>query len=295
VSTGDVVSGVGSVVGEAACAVVSDDWFVVSEASSEFPQARSSMFAGVRPAMNRTERRRNWWGESIANAYLSGVRQVNGYDPTMPATVRRTQAERSAASQAALLRAAAELIAERGPDGASLRSIGTRAGMSRAMPSYHFGSSDELIARIVRQGNEETIAATGAAIERARGDVASLSALDFLRMTIETYLEVIADPDAPEERAVVVLWGASFPSESPLSAVRESDDETHELLAGLIREGQTDGSIRSDVDAGHAAALVMGLARGVAGLSLNRPELASAEVRRLCGQAILATLTPDAR
>ena len=44
---------------------------------------------------------------------------------------RRTQAERRAASEAALLSAAAELIAERGFERTSLRSIGARAGTSR--------------------------------------------------------------------------------------------------------------------------------------------------------------------
>ena len=68
----------------------------------------------------------------------------------MPTGVeRRTQAERRAASEAALLSAAAELIAERGIERTSLRSIGDRAGASRAMPGYHFGSKEALIERLV--------------------------------------------------------------------------------------------------------------------------------------------------
>jgi AcrR family transcriptional regulator len=207
---------------------------------------------------------------------------------------RRTQAERRAASEAALLRAAAELIAEQGFERASLRSIGERAGVSRAMPGYHFGSKTALVARLARQGNERTFAATVATVERAHGDPEALSTLESLRIIIETYLEVIARSEAPEERAVLVMWGASLPAESPLSAVRDSDRETHELLTAFIREGQADGSIRSDVDAGSAAILVMGTARGVAGLSLNHPEVAgTAAVRQLCGEAIVATLAPD--
>jgi AcrR family transcriptional regulator len=210
------------------------------------------------------------------------------------APARRTQAERRAASEAALLRAAAELIAERGFDRASLRSIGARAGISRAMPGYHFGSKDALVAQLARQGNEKTMAATAAAVERAHGDIEALPTLEVLRSIIETYLEVVAGTDAPEERAVVVMWGASFPAESPLPAVRESDRATHELLTDLIGDGQTDGSIRTDIDATSAAVLVMGIARGIAGLSLNHPDVAdTVAVRQLCGEAIVATLAPD--
>jgi AcrR family transcriptional regulator len=164
------------------------------------------------------------------------------------------------------------------------------------MPAYHFGSKDELVARLARQGNEKTMAATAAAVERAHGDLDSMPTLQSLRAIIETYLDVLTGSDGPEERAVVVMWGASLAAESPLSAVRQSDRETHELLTGFIGEGQSDGSIRSDVDPAAAAALVMGMARGIAGLSLSHPDVAdTADVRRLCGEAISATLAPESR
>ena len=194
-----------------------------------------------------------------------------------------------------MLRAAAEVIAEQGFERASLRTIGARAGISRAMPAYHFGSKDALVARLARQGNERTLAATVAAVDQAQGDLDTMPTIEALRILIETYLEVLAGSDAPEERAVVVMWGASFPSEAPLSAVRESDLETLEILTTFIRQGQEDGSIRSDLDATSASVFVMGIARGIAGLSLNHPEIAdSTAVRRLCGQAIVATLGSDA-
>jgi AcrR family transcriptional regulator len=195
-----------------------------------------------------------------------------------------------------VLRAAAELITERGVDGASLRSIGARAGTSRAMPAYHFGSKDALIERLAQQGHERTMDATSLpAIEAAQRDVQELSTLDALRVTIETYLQVIAAPETPEERAVLVLWGASFPADTSLPALDRSDRDTHHQLAQLIRAGQQDGSIRDDVDPEDAAAVVMGMARGIAGLSLNQPDIADTDgVRRLCGRAIVELLQPTA-
>ena len=207
---------------------------------------------------------------------------------------RRTQAERRASSEAALLKAAAELIAERGVERASLRSIGARAGISRAMPAYHFGSKDALIARLAERGHERTLAATAAALERRGEQADSMTTLELLCVTIETYLEVLAAPDAPEERAVVVIWGAGFASDAPLPALVDSDRETHGHLAGLIRTGQADGSMRPDLDPDDAATIVMALARGLAGISLTDPSLADTPtVRHLCGTTIRSLLAPD--
>ncbi|OHV24694.1 TetR family transcriptional regulator [Parafrankia soli] len=204
---------------------------------------------------------------------------------------RRTQVERRAASEAALLRAAAELIAERGFERTSLRSIGARAGTSREMPAYHFGSKEGLITRLAERAHERTLEATAEALERTDRRAEELSALEALRVTIETYLEVFVAADAPEERAVVVMWGATFPSDSPLPAVVHADRQTHRDLAETIRAGQQDGSIRADADADAAAVLVMGMARGIAALSLAHPGAADpAKVQALCGEVITASL-----
>src|SRR5207245_1194918 len=101
---------------------------------------------------------------------------------------RRTQAERRAASEAALLRAAAELIAERGFERTSLRGIGARAGTSREMPAYHFGSKEGLISRLADRAHERTLEATAEALGCTDRRIEELSALEALRVTIETYL-----------------------------------------------------------------------------------------------------------
>ncbi|MCP4657706.1 MAG: helix-turn-helix transcriptional regulator, partial [bacterium] len=45
----------------------------------------------------------------------------------------------AAATREALLEAATELFAERGFDGAKVEAIARRAGVNKAMISYHFG------------------------------------------------------------------------------------------------------------------------------------------------------------
>lgn len=194
-----------------------------------------------------------------------------------------------------MLRAAAELIAERGVDRASLRGIGARAGISRAMPAYHFGSKDALIARLTEQAHERTLKATTDALRREHRDIDALSKLEVLLATIDTYLQVFTTADSPEERAVVVLWGATFPAEAPLPTAIEADRQTHAQLAGTIRDGQLENSIRRDIDADAAAVMVTGMARGIAALSLTQPGTTDmTAVRTLCHEAISAVLAPRA-
>lgn len=58
---------------------------------------------------------------------------------------RRTQAERTDEARAALVDAAVALIAERGLSGVTLSDVGARAGYSRGLAVYHFGSKTGLI------------------------------------------------------------------------------------------------------------------------------------------------------
>src|SRR5215510_769128 len=53
---------------------------------------------------------------------------------------------------ARLLDAAASLIAERGPQGFSLREVARRARVSEAAPYWHFASKEALLAAVAEQG-----------------------------------------------------------------------------------------------------------------------------------------------
>jgi AcrR family transcriptional regulator len=210
--------------------------------------------------------------------------------------LRRTQAERRAASEAALLRAAAELIAEVGIERASLRGVGERAGISRAMPAYHFGSKDGLVSSLVEYAYGRTFDATMTALRQTQGDIEQFPRLDLLRAIIQTYLALVGSGESVEERAVLVIWGATFPTGCDLPAMTRADQATHQVLARVIRECQDEGSVRADVDADAASLLVMGMARGTAALSLAHPDAADpAHVRELCGQAITAVLGTPSR
>jgi AcrR family transcriptional regulator len=59
--------------------------------------------------------------------------------------LRRTQAERTDEARTALIDAAIALIAERGLAGVTLSDVGAKAGYSRGLAVYHFGSKSGLI------------------------------------------------------------------------------------------------------------------------------------------------------
>jgi AcrR family transcriptional regulator len=206
---------------------------------------------------------------------------------------RRTQAERRSESEEALLRAAAELIAERGVERASLASIGRSAGASRGLPTHHFGSKDALVARLASRVQDHVAASVGDVLEgRAEGDGVEMSTLDVLRTTLDTYLGMFEDPTA-EERALIVMWGATFPSHASIDGMREADRRSYDGWADFIRQGQDDGSIRADLDANAAAVVLSGLMRGVAALLLVDSDIIDVDnTRATCDQWIVAAFAP---
>ncbi len=187
-----------------------------------------------------------------------------------PAPSRRTQAERRQTSERALLGAAAEVIAERGIGGASFAAIGDRAGTSRGLANHHFGSKDALVSRVAADAQERVLEAMAAAAVSEAGGVSgeSMSGLALIRIWVNTYLELFEHP-TPDLRALIVMWGAIFPSDSSLEGFLEADRRSYEGWTTNIKEGQRDGSIRDDIDPSASAVVLHGLLRGVAALMLT--------------------------
>lgn len=190
---------------------------------------------------------------------------------TRPMPTRRTQVERRQESERVLLAAAVEAIAERGITGASLSVIGERAGTSRGLPTHHFGSKDALVARVAARAQNRVRAATASAIAEAHQDIEALSALELIRATVDTYVGLFEHPTA-DERALIVMWGATFPSDSSVEGMLEADRTSYEGWSDLVAQGHRDGSIRPDADPAACAVILHGLLRGVAALLLTESE-----------------------
>ncbi len=205
---------------------------------------------------------------------------------------RRTQAERRSRSEEALLDAAAELIAERGVEGTSLASIGGRAGVSRGLPTHHFGSKDTLVARLAQRAQEGIAAAMVANLEKQARKLDEVSGLEVVHLTVDSYLEIFEHP-TPDERALLVMWGSTFPSRSSVEGMVEAERRSYEGLAEVIASGQRDRSIRSDVEPAAAAVLLLGMIRGIAALILTDSAVTDMRsVRRTCDEWVTSALAP---
>lgn len=87
----------------------------------------------------------------------------------------------------ALRAAAAELVAERGPTGFSLREVARRAGVSHGAPAHHFGTSKGLLTSVAAEGFENVSTAFEQAIEEVDDPVERLTAMGkaYVRIAIQ--------------------------------------------------------------------------------------------------------------
>jgi AcrR family transcriptional regulator len=166
---------------------------------------------------------------------------------------RRSQAERREASEARLLLAAAELIAEEGFAAASLQRIGTRAGYSRGLASQHFGSKDGLMQALIAAVIARSTALLEARASAGPNDSGPLAA-------ILVYADVILEQIErdPLIRAYWVMMASAIANRLPTQAVFLAEHEKVKLeLAALIEAGQTAGDLDPALDP-EAAALAIG-------------------------------------
>lgn len=157
------------------------------------------------------------------------------------ATLVRTQEERQASSDAAMASAAVELICERGAAATTLKDVGVRAGYSRGLAGYRFGSKAGLWAFLVHTIGEEWLA-------ELRRATAGTSGLQTLHAALDAHCAILIE--SPERfRAFYTLW---FDSVGPDPALRDQIARIHERrrhdVERWIRDGMQVGSVRPDAD-----------------------------------------------
>lgn len=160
---------------------------------------------------------------------------------SLSARVSRTQAERTAESDARMLEAAVALICERGADGTTLKDVGERAGYSRGLASYRFGNKAGLFCFMVRSIGEDWLQQLGQAVGNQVGLNAILAATDaHYRFVVES---------ADRIQAFYILW---FHSIGPDPELKEVIAHIHERrqrdVEAWIEGGIRDRSISETAD-----------------------------------------------
>ncbi|MBV2155587.1 TetR/AcrR family transcriptional regulator [Kitasatospora sp. SUK 42] len=199
---------------------------------------------------------------------------------------RRTQAERRARAEAALLAAAARLVAEHGSTGVTLARVGEEAGFSRGLATHYFGSKAALLARLQDEALAEAMAA--AAPERS-----GAGAVDELCRFARGCLEGVRNP-TDLGRAFVVLGAEALAGASELTdAVAELDARTRGWAADVVGQGLAEGEVRAGVDPQAFGLALVGLVKGLVSQAAAGPQafdvaVATAEAERWIRLALTA-------
>lgn len=161
-----------------------------------------------------------------------------------------TRADSAAATRAALLRAAGDLLDTGGPSAVTLRHVGTRAGVSRGAPYGHFPDKDHLLSQLVVDGWSR-LADTLAAIQ---GSLSSSSA------RLEAALMALLELARTQPHLYALMWVAPAGDPQPmLDAAGRSQDIFLDIVAEVVgRE-----------EARKFGALLMSSAHGIASMALS--------------------------
>jgi AcrR family transcriptional regulator len=168
----------------------------------------------------------------------------------------KTQEERSAQAREQIIRAAFICLGERGYQNTTLSDIATKAGCSRELPRYHFGSRDGLISTLI---NESEAYWSECFREQAKNQA---SAIDALCNIVDQYTAPFTS-DSPRLRGQAVLvFGAADPSNGKL---RVQLSQAQRRLRGALMEIITrDPHItRADHNAHELATIIYGTLRGL--------------------------------
>ena len=175
----------------------------------------------------------------------------------------------------ALRAAAADLIAERGVSGFSLREVARRAGVSHAAPTHHFGDARGLLTSLAIEGFRHLDTALATAIAGVDDPI------DQLARTGRAYVEVARS--SPGHCAVMFRHDL-LDTDDP--AYGECGDGAHGRLTAVL--GAVRDTYNPNLDVDLAAGLCWSAMQGLVQLHPNMAEVAERHDRRLADPGDLA-------
>jgi AcrR family transcriptional regulator len=176
-----------------------------------------------------------------------------------------TQAERTAISDKAMLDAAIDLILQRGTDGTTLLAIGEKAGYSRGLATYRFGSKAGLFDAVCKSISRRWLS-------YLKSGVGSKVGVDAMCVALDAFFQFISDFPRDARVLQILYCGAA----SPQSEYRQTSVNIHQRqrddVAEWVRAGIREGSIRDDANPESVAAQYIAYISGMTYLWLINPE-----------------------
>jgi AcrR family transcriptional regulator len=192
---------------------------------------------------------------------------------TTATTFRRSQEDRRAHSERALIDAAAQLIAEGGSAAVTLAKVGERAGFSRGLANHHFGTKANLMARVIHDVTDTFQASLNSAPNNG-------TVKHNLQYLITIYMNVVQNPQ-PINRARLVLFGEAITeSFAYQNVIQECDRLFRTSLEEAFQRGIESGEMQPGLDSSSLAIITIGLLRGIACQAFTQPELNTQGARR---------------
>jgi len=208
----------------------------------------------------------------------------------MEASVEAARRERKLESEKAqrIVAAMRESVGTLGAAGATFDRVAERAGVSRGLLHYYFGSKERLLVEVVRHDTELRIGA----LER------NLAKADTLEAIVDVLVSQVRNFLAEDPAAQAVIY-------EMLSASRHHDDLRREMgelyrqvrgqVAGVLREKDAAGVVKLRDDAANVAAVLFALGDGIVMQILSDPDWDSGPAFDLGVRTARFLLGADAR
>jgi AcrR family transcriptional regulator len=184
--------------------------------------------------------------------------------------LRRTQAERRAASERRIIEAAIRVIGKKGTARLTLAEVGIEAGYSRGLPTHLFGSKERLLLRVVDSFINLRSQFVLPDWEKAKG-------LKVLRTTIHRWAEV--GQAHPEYfRTFQILTGEAACEKSvDISAdlrlhIHQLNRLVRERIHHFLKQARAEACIAANVDPGYTALVIVSTLRGLIAQWVLDPE-----------------------
>jgi AcrR family transcriptional regulator len=187
----------------------------------------------------------------------------------------------------ALLRAALELIAERGYANLTVADVCMRAGYSRGIVTYHFSSKAALVEDLLDEVFQKGLHMYGA------DEGTTPIGLDGLNAMIDSFLVgVRQDPTAIRGYSRLILEGLSSADGELADRLRLYSRSVRTMIERPIRRGVEEGLLKPNLDVSAHAAALYGALRGISYQWLLDPDF-DVVAALLALKALVASLATE--
>jgi len=164
-----------------------------------------------------------------------------------------------------MIDAAIDLILEKGTEKTTLAAIGERAGYSRGLATYRFGSKaglyDEVCKAISRRW-----------LEYLQREVGGLTGIDAMCVALDSFFHFVSENPRDAKVLQILYCGAGSPASEYQATSANIHQRQRDDVAEWVRAGLADGSIRAEIDPDSVAAQYIAYISGMAYLHLISPE-----------------------